>query len=113
MLFKEFDQTIKFSYFIPPSIFLQDSEDSSQDISAVRSSSSIAGKSSILDDDQNSSGVIKDYVQFFEWHNLLFHFLDWKVDKFCEFVPGFIDVLDFIYVEETCFSHDFVPDFTV
>jgi len=59
MGFEQLKKTIKLTNLIPPSIVLQESENSSENVSAIGSTSSIAGKTTISDDHKNSSRVIQ------------------------------------------------------
>lgn len=66
MALEEMQKSFDSSNLLEPSILFEDSEDSSQHVSAVRSTSSVARQSSILDNHQHCSSMIKHHIEIFD-----------------------------------------------
>lgn len=80
MSLKKFIQPFETFDFLPPAVLLEDSEDSPDDISEIGATSHIAGQSSILNDDEGGSGMVKDNVKLLNWKDGLFDVLWSLVD---------------------------------
>jgi hypothetical protein len=53
VIFEELKQAFDLSQRFPPVVLFQDSEDTSQDVSAVGASAGVAGETAVLDDHQD------------------------------------------------------------
>lgn len=58
MLLEKLDEPFKMTNLLPPTLLFENGKDSPEGVSTVRASASIAGKSSVLYDDENSPSVI-------------------------------------------------------
>lgn len=98
---------------LEPSVFLKDSEDSSQNVSAVGTASSVARQSSVLDDHEHCSGVIQHHVKILHWNDGFLDMLKWQIHFFRDILPRFFNIFSLIDVEHAGIRSHLLPDLVI
>jgi len=112
VLLEDFKETFH-ANFVPPSVFLHDTEASSEDVPDISTASNIGRESTIRDGDKDSSSVIENDIELLDRLNTSFNCLGINSNRGGDVGPSFINIIKFIDVESAGVWSEFSPEFLV
>lgn len=112
VLLEDFKEAVH-ANFVPPSVFLHDTEASSEDVPDISTASNIGRESTVRDGDKDSSGVIEDDIELLDRLNTSFNCLLINSNLGSDVSPSLIDIVKFIDVESAGVWSEFSPEFLV